>query len=78
MTQPNLLELAKQGDANAIATLMNQKLQPKGITAKAVMKKDYLHIMLEAAKVPSQQTLVELIRKSMTNLAAESIEKVKV
>ena len=78
MTQPNLLELAKQGNANAIASLMNQKFQPKGITAKAVMKNDSLHIMLEAAKPPNQQTLVELIRKSMTNLAAESIEKVKV
>jgi hypothetical protein len=31
-TQPNLLELAKQGNAHAIAALMNRQLQPKGIT----------------------------------------------
>ncbi|WP_242063438.1 hypothetical protein [Nostoc sp. FACHB-892] len=38
MTQPNLLELAKQGDAQAIASLMNRQLQPKGITAKVALK----------------------------------------
>lgn len=32
MSQPNLLELAKQGDTKAIATLINRQLQPKGIT----------------------------------------------
>ncbi len=53
MTQPNLLELAKQGDVNAIATLMNRKLQPKGIIAKAGMKNDCLQIVLSAAEVPA-------------------------
>ncbi|WP_277926746.1 MULTISPECIES: hypothetical protein [Nostoc] len=38
MTQPNLLELAKQGDAQAIASLINRQLQPKGITAKVALK----------------------------------------
>ncbi|WP_324978394.1 hypothetical protein [Nostoc sp.] len=28
--QPNLLQLAKQGDPKAIAALMNRSLQPKG------------------------------------------------
>ncbi|MCT7967037.1 hypothetical protein NG799_11885 [Laspinema sp. D1] len=55
MNQPNLLELAKQGDAKAIATLMNRKLQPKGITAKASMKNDCLQIMLESAQVPPKK-----------------------
>lgn len=78
MTQPNILELAKQGDANAIATLMNRKLQPKGITAKASMKNDCLQIMLEAAQVPPQETLVALLRKSIPSLGAECIKQVKV
>ena len=78
MTQPNLLELAKQGDVNAIATLMNRKLQPKGIIAKAGMKNDCLQIVLSAAEVPPQQTLVALIHKSMTSLGAEAIKRVKV
>lgn len=78
MSQPNVLELAKQGDANAIASLINRKLQPKGITAKASIKNDCLQIMLEAAKVPPQETLVSLLRKSIPSLGAESIKRVKV
>ncbi|MFB2897063.1 EcsC family protein [Aerosakkonemataceae cyanobacterium BLCC-F50] len=78
MEQQNLSELAKQGNAEAIATFMNRSLQPKGITAKAGMKNDCLQIMLEAAQVPNQQVLVPLINKWMSNLGAESIKKVKV
>ncbi|XWK87505.1 MAG: EcsC family protein [Phormidium sp.] len=78
MAQLNLSELAKQGNAEAIATFMNRPLQPKGITVKAVMKNDCLQILLEAAQVPNQQVLVPLINKWMSNLGAESIKKVKV
>ncbi|MFB2837762.1 EcsC family protein [Floridanema evergladense] len=78
MAPVNLTELAKQGDAGAIATFMNRSLQSKGITAKAGMKNDCLQIMLEAAQVPNQQVLVPLINKWMSNLGAESIKKVKV
>ncbi|BAZ03806.1 hypothetical protein NIES3974_04360 [Calothrix sp. NIES-3974] len=37
MSQPRILELAKQGNAQAIAYLINQQLQPKGITAKVTI-----------------------------------------
>jgi uncharacterized protein (DUF697 family) len=77
-TQPNLLELAKQGNAQAIATLMNRQLQTKGITAKAALKEECLQIILESAQVPNQQALVVFIRKGITNLGAEPIKKVKV
>jgi hypothetical protein len=46
MSQQNILELAKQGDAQAIASLMNRQLQPKGITAKATIDNSCLQIML--------------------------------
>ncbi|MGA9381821.1 MAG: hypothetical protein WBV73_23925 [Phormidium sp.] len=78
MEQQNLSELAKQGNAQAIATFINRTLQPKGITAKAAMKNDCLQIMLEAAQVPNPQVLVPLINKWMSNVGAESIKKVKV
>jgi uncharacterized protein (DUF697 family) len=77
-TQLNLLELAKQGNAQAIATLMNRQLQPKGITAKAALLEGCLQIMLESAQAPNQQALVVFIRKGITNLGAEPIKKVKV
>jgi len=77
-TLPNLLELAKLGNAQAIATLMNRQLQPKGITTKAALKEGCLQIMLESAEVPNQQALVAFVRKGLTSLGAVSIERVRV
>lgn len=77
-TQPNLVQLAKQGDARAIAALLNRSLQPKGITAKANLKDGCLHVMLEAAKTPEQQTLVAFLQKGLENLGSSAFQKVKV
>ena len=78
MTQPNILELAKQGDAKAIALLLNRQLQAKGITAAASLKDGCLQVMLEAIEVPSQQVMSAWVSKSIAGLGAASIEKVKV
>ncbi|MEH2182066.1 hypothetical protein [Nostoc sp.] len=78
MTQPNILELAKQGDAEAIAFLMNRHLHPKGIAAKVTFQDACLEVMLESAEVPNQQILVAFIRKGLTALEAASVERVKV
>lgn len=78
MTQPNILELAKQGDAKAIALLLNRQLQAKGITAAASLKDGCLQVMLEAAEAPSKQVLAGWVGKSIAGLGAASIEKVKV
>ncbi|MEH2421437.1 MAG: hypothetical protein V7K48_11080 [Nostoc sp.] len=78
MTQLNILELAKQGDTQAIAFLMNRHLHPKGITAKVAFKDASLEVILESAEVPNQQILVAFIRKGLTALGAASVEIVKV
>lgn len=78
MTQSNLLQLAKQGDAKAIAVLLNQSLKSKSITAKASRKDDCLHILLEAVQIPQQQAMVSFIRNGLIKLEVESIETVKV
>ncbi|MEH2444211.1 MAG: hypothetical protein V7K18_00035 [Nostoc sp.] len=78
MTQQNILKLAKQGDTQAIASLMNRHLYPKGITAKVAFKDACLEVILESAQVPNRQTLVAFIRKGLTGLGAASIERVKV
>ncbi len=76
MTQANILEMAKQGNPSAIATLLNRQLQPKGISAKAQLNNGCLEIMLEASQVPSQDAVVNFIRRGIDNLQIESIEKV--
>ncbi|MBD2431031.1 MULTISPECIES: type IV pilin-like G/H family protein [Fischerella] len=78
MTQQNFLELAKQGDAQAIAFLINKQLKPKGITAKVALKDNCLQVMLESPQLQNEKALVDLIRKGITNLGTKSIERVKV
>lgn len=53
--QPNFIELAKQGNAKAIATLMNRQLIPKGTKAKARHTHKYccLEMILETDAVPT-------------------------
>ncbi|WP_373528513.1 hypothetical protein [Nostoc sp.] len=78
MTQPNILKLAKQGDSQAIAFLMNRHLHPKGITAKVAFKDTSLEVILESAQVLNQQILVAFVRKGLTRLGSTSVERVKV
>ncbi|MDZ8222397.1 MULTISPECIES: hypothetical protein [unclassified Nostoc] len=78
MTQPNILELARQGDTQAIASLMNRHLHPKGINAQVAFQDTCLEIILESAQMLNQHILVAFIRKGLTALGASSIEIVKV
>ncbi len=77
MEQSNLLELAKQGEPNAIAALMNAVLSPKGITARAGMDEDCLCIFLESQKPLNQATLMAFIQKGLLELGNESIRSVR-
>lgn len=78
MAQSTLLHRAKQGDADAIAALMNLTLQDKGVAAKVVRIQDYLHISFSAANALNQATLTEFARLGLERLAVESIQTVKV
>jgi hypothetical protein len=77
-SQPNLLELAKQGDARAIATLMNRSLQPKGMAAKVAFKDGCLQVMVEASQVPDEKAMVTFVQKGIISLEAKSIKNIKV
>ncbi|MBD2570039.1 hypothetical protein [Anabaena lutea] len=76
MNPQDALKLAKQGDANAIATLINSSLQGKGIIAKVTQKDHCLQIILESAETPNQESLVNLIRKGLISLKPGSINRV--
>jgi hypothetical protein len=77
-SKPTILELAKQGDARAIAALMNRYLQPKGITATAALDDSCLQVWLESLHIPNSPTLVEFVRNGLMNLGVEAIKTVKV
>ncbi|MBD3880903.1 hypothetical protein IFO70_03955 [Phormidium tenue FACHB-886] len=78
MTQPHVLELAKQGDPDAIATLMNQSLQPRGMTAFVDRQGDVLEVILEAERVPNRDALTAFVQKGIDNLGIESVRSVRI
>jgi formylglycine-generating enzyme required for sulfatase activity len=78
MTQPHILELAKQGDPNAIATLMNQSLHPRGMTARVDRQGEVLEVILEAERVPNKDALTAFVQKGINNLSLESIRSVRI
>ncbi|NDJ16525.1 type IV pilin-like G/H family protein [Myxacorys almedinensis] len=78
MEQSNLLDLAKQGEPDAIAALMNAVLEPKGIVAHAERERDCLSILLESSKALNRETLVAFIQKGLLELGTPSIKTAKV
>jgi hypothetical protein len=74
---PNLTELAQQGNPEAIATLMNRLLQPKGITAQVKADLDRLQIRLESAHVPNQSALVKFVYSGLSKLNLASVRSVQ-
>ncbi len=78
MTKPHIMELAKQGDVEAISELINRSLQPKGVTATVQLTQGHLYVTLSAAKVPSQKVFAPLIHQGMIALAAPSIQSLTV
>ncbi|MBW4652115.1 MAG: hypothetical protein KME20_03525 [Kaiparowitsia implicata GSE-PSE-MK54-09C] len=78
MSQPNLIEQAKHGDPQAIATLMNRTLQPRGMSAAVERQGDRLQVKLEGQYVPNRQVLVAFVKNGVDNLAIETIQTVEV
>jgi len=78
MAQGNIVELAKKGDASAIATLMNKSLRPKGVAAQAVRTGNFLEITLHSQRALNQKAMLEIVQKGMKNLQVAAIERVLV
>jgi hypothetical protein len=78
MTSQDLLTLARQGDSNAIAAILNRVTEPKGIKVKVTRQARCLHILLESDKLLNQQSVINFILGSIRTLKIEPIETVQV
>jgi Tfp pilus assembly protein PilE len=78
MTQSNLLELARKGHPQAIATLMNAVLEPKGVTAKTQLNGSCLHIVFTSEHLLSQAAIGSFVKNGLATLGAKSFQSVKV
>lgn len=79
MTQDDskLIGLARKGDVQAIATLINRRTQFKGISTKVSINGDCLQLLLEAQEPPEQQVLTSFARSLLTSLRIPGIYRVK-
>ncbi|GEM_PF-1291066 len=77
IAERNVLELAKRGNAEAIASLINRSLNQKGIAVQAKLDPDCLHLLLESSEVPSK-AWVPFLQQGVTNLEVPSIRVLKI
>jgi hypothetical protein len=68
MASSEVVNLAKKGDSGAIAVVMNEITQPKGILVRVQYQGDCLHILFQGAQIPKQQTAVSLVRAVLKQL----------
>jgi pilus assembly protein FimV len=77
-TPHHVLHQARQGNPDAIAALMNQHLQTRGITAQVSQQGDALYIALESAQAPAQHDLVTYIKKGVSGLSLAEIHHLEI
>ncbi len=68
MTEIDLIHRAQEGDAEAIAALMNASLQEIGASAKASIEAGCLHVLLEADKPLDPDACIEFVSKGIEQL----------
>jgi protease PrsW len=78
MVRSDLVKLAQQGDLGAIAQVLNRHLQPRGITAKILLRDQCLKVLLSSPRPLSQPAFVLLIQKQITSLRLPSVKMVRV
>ena len=76
--QQKIIELATQGNPKAMAMIINQLLEQKGITAIAGRKNDYIHIVLESEQVPNPEIVTPLVEQKIASLQSKYLKNVKI
>ncbi|MCU0546385.1 MAG: CapA family protein [Oscillatoriaceae cyanobacterium Prado104] len=73
MNQQDILNLAKQGDAKAIAFLITQALHSFGVTAKGSTENDGLHLLLEGHQLPAREACIRVTVKGLERLQPNNV-----
>ncbi|WP_156119941.1 hypothetical protein [Leptolyngbya sp. KIOST-1] len=78
MVAASLVDQAKGGDAAAIAALMNQALQPKGITVQGDRQGTCLQLWLTGHTLPTQSTTVDYVQRGLARLQVSSLTSLEI
>lgn len=74
----DLVRAARQGDLDAIASLINRHLNPRGATAKVSRYETCLRVLVEANKMPHKEDIVVFISNGITKLEIAEINTLQV
>lgn len=79
MPSSNTLDLARQGDPEALATILTYHLtQRYNMTASAIRLGNYLSVLVEARFAPDRHTLVGLVQEIVQSLAIAAITIIEI
>jgi len=86
MTENPLVEQAKEGDVNAIASLMNRLLKSQGMLANVERSGDRLEILIESdlrsmddeMRIPKRPVLVGMIKKWFLTIEVKTVSSLKI
>ena len=77
-SQQKIIQLATQGNPNAVAMIINQLLGEQGITVIARRKNNYLHIVLESKEVPNPEIVTPVVEQKIASLQSEYLKNIKI
>jgi hypothetical protein len=86
MSDNPLVEQAKQGDVNAIGSLMNRLLKSQGMLANVERSGDRLEILIESdlrslddeMRIPKRPVLVGMIKKWFVTIEVQTVSSLKI
>lgn len=78
MATPSLLDRAKTGDADAIAALLTQILNPQSIIVRGERQTFCLTLWLDCRVLPDQREIVSIIRRQVAQLQVAAIGIVQI
>jgi hypothetical protein len=79
MSRAQLLQLAKQGNTEAISTLLNQCLKVRRvILIEANLSENCLELKLVSPKVPNQYKLIPFLRDEISSLGIDLFKTVQI
>lgn len=78
MSQQSLLQLAKQGNTDAIASTINYLLKDQNINATASIDNNCLKIILESQEIINQESLLPFVHKLVLKLEIKTIDSLKI
>ncbi|MFZ4639149.1 MAG: hypothetical protein ACOYMP_01935 [Nodosilinea sp.] len=75
---PEVLQMARQGHPEAIATLINRHLEANGIIAYVAQQDDLLQVILESVAAPNQADLVPYVTRGIKGLDLAHIHRLTI